>query len=98
VLAAGIGVILLREAGPAASLAPTLAALCGEAGVTPVLFDASGLAPLAECVTLTFPARAGLSAACTVLPPLQELLIDIARHRVRKVGEPLRARKITTEL
>jgi hypothetical protein len=35
-------------------------------------------------------------AALQLLPPLQHLLIEVAKTRVAEVGVPLRASKVTT--
>jgi len=95
---AGAGVVLFRAGGPTASLSAALARTCLEAGVTPVVFDASGETPVAGAITLTLPSSGGLSACVAALPPLQHLLLGLAQRRVQHLAEPKYARKITGEV
>jgi fructoselysine-6-P-deglycase FrlB-like protein len=90
-----LGVVLLRADEETAGLAQGLAEICVAAGVTPVVLDASILPDLAGCVTLRLPPSRGLAAALQLLPPLQHLLIEVAKTRVAEVGVPLRASKVT---
>lgn len=94
-LAPGFGVVLMRADDEAGRLLPGIAAICVDAGVTPVVFDAGDGAPIAGCVTLRFPPARGFAAALAMLPTLQMLLIEIARTRIERVGEPLRSQKVT---
>lgn len=91
-----LGVVLLRADEETAGLAQGLAEICAAAGVRPVVLDASVLPDLAGCVTLRLPPCRGLMAALQLLPPLQHLLIEVAKTRVAEVGVPLRASKVTT--
>ena len=96
VLRPGIGIVLLRADDETVDLFSGLAAICVGAGVTPVVFDASGREPLEGCVTLQLTAAAGFAAALATLPYLQALLIEIAKTRVEHVGEPIRSQKVTS--
>jgi fructoselysine-6-P-deglycase FrlB-like protein len=93
----GLGVVLLRAAGPSAALTGPLVQICLDAGVTPVVFDVSGEAALAGTVTVALPPATGLAAALLCILPLQQLLLDFAAARVERVGEPRHARKVTLE-
>jgi len=97
-LGGGVGVVLFRAGGPSAPLSAALALTCLEAGVIPVVFDASGEAPVAGAITLTLPSSGGLSTCVAALPPLQHLLLGLATRRVERPGEPRHARKITGEV
>ncbi len=96
-LETGVAVVLLRATGTSAALTETLVKTCLEAGVQPIVFDASGEAPIVGALNLLFPRAEGLAAAAMLLPTLQNLLLDIAATRVQKVGEPRRSSKITGE-
>lgn len=91
------GIVLLRPAGPSATLAPDLVAACRAAGCPVVIFDVSGEAPIADAVSITLPRRDGMAAVFAVLPGLQNLLVELAAHKVADVGIPLRSTKVTTE-
>jgi fructoselysine-6-P-deglycase FrlB-like protein len=95
VLGPGIGVVLLRDAGPNAAAAADLARTCAAAGTPPVILDASGEPALPDAFTVELPRHAGFAAAFAMLPALQELLIGVAGRRVPRVGEPLRSTKVT---
>jgi fructoselysine-6-P-deglycase FrlB-like protein len=92
------GVILLRPPGEAAMLAAALAASCREAGCPVAVFDCSGEPPIADGVTIRFPALHGMAAGFAILPALQRLLIEMAEQRVPQLGVPLRSSKVTTAL
>jgi fructoselysine-6-P-deglycase FrlB-like protein len=94
-LSPNLGVVLLRGADEWAEPTGKLGEICVGAGTVPVVFDASGQAPIAGAVTLAFPALEGLAAAIALLPTLQQLFIGLARQRVARVGEPLRSSKVT---
>lgn len=93
----GIGLVLLRAAGPSAALAPALVHDALQAGVKAVVIDASGEPPLPGTVNLLLPAHAGLGSAVAVALVLQGLLLAFAATRVDRVGEPRYARKVTLE-
>jgi len=95
VLAPGVGVVLLRDAGANAAAAASLAKVCASAGTAPVVLDASGEAALPEALTIALPRQEGFAAAFAMLPALQELVIGVAGRRVPRVGEPLRSTKVT---
>ena len=90
------GVLILRDAGPAAGLDAGLARDCREAGCPVVVLDASGAAPVPNTVTLPLPRRSGYAAALASLPTLQRVLIEVASRKVATVGTPVRSSKITT--
>ncbi len=94
-LSPDIGVIVLRPAGPMAASALALTHVCIEAGTSPVIFDVSGEAPVPGALTVALPRLRGLAAPIGILPALQQFLIGIAKHRVERVGEPLRSTKVT---
>ena len=90
-----IGVVLVRADDASAKLSVGLAEICLSAGVTPVVFDASGLPDMPGCVTIPLQQSSGLAAVIAALPPLQSLLLALAETRVENVGVPIRAQKIT---
>jgi fructoselysine-6-P-deglycase FrlB-like protein len=92
----GIGVVLLRSAGPDASGIEELARTASDAGCVTAIVDSSGLAPVATGRTHRLPAAAGLAAALQTLLFLQEVNVQVARRRIpRGVGSPLRTAKVT---
>ena len=95
VLTHEIGVVLFKCHDAAASLTDDLARVCVEAGTRPVIFDLSGDPDIPGGVTIRLPPLSGLAAALALLPPLQRLLIELAKLRVERVGEPLRSQKVT---
>jgi fructoselysine-6-P-deglycase FrlB-like protein len=94
-LSPALGVVLLRGDNEWSDSVRRQAESCIAAGTVPVVFDASGRAPVAGAITMSFPAMDGLGAALGLLPSLQQLLLRVARHRVKQVGEPLRSTKVT---
>jgi len=94
-LSPAVGVVLLRADNEWAQSIQRLAESCIAAGTAPVVLDASGRGPVAGAITMSFPAMAGLEAALGLLPSLQQLLLRVARHRVKQVGEPLWSAKVT---
>ena len=68
-----------------------------EAGAPLVIFDASGQAPVAGAVTLSFKPASGLAAIFAMLPVAQRLMIAFADARVDNAGTPVRSTKITQE-
>lgn len=90
-----IGVVMFRADDDCAHLSDGLAAICLSADVTPIVFDASGLEPIAGCVTVSLPRLSGLAAVIASLPALQTMLLELAQTRVENVGVPVRAKKVT---
>jgi fructoselysine-6-P-deglycase FrlB-like protein len=92
----GLGVVLLRSAGPDSASIPPIAASTVAAGCATVVFDASGAAALPGCVTVTLPPAVGLAAAAQMLLAFQPLNIAVACRRIAEhVGTPLRTSKVT---
>jgi fructoselysine-6-P-deglycase FrlB-like protein len=95
ILSPAMGIVLLRGPGEDESLNQRLIATCNDAGAATVVFDLSGAPDLAGAVSIDFPALAGFAAAFALLPTLQQLMIELAKLHVSRVGEPLRTRKVT---
>lgn len=94
-LSPAVGVILLRGDNEWSDSVKHLAETCIAAGTVPVVFDATGRTPVGGAITLSFPAMDGLGTALGLLPSLQQLLLRVARGRVKRVAEPLRSTKVT---
>ncbi|MER8806400.1 SIS domain-containing protein [Mesorhizobium australicum] len=90
-----IGVVLFRGADPTSELVTAMALSVVETGAPLVIFDASGQAPVARAVTLTFKPAAGMAAILAMLPVAQRLMIAFADGRVDNAGTPVRTTKIT---
>lgn len=90
-----IGVVLFRGADPTSELVTATALSVVETGAPLVIFDASGQAPVAGAVTLTFKPAAGMAAILAMLPVAQRLMIAFADGRVDNAGTPVRTTKIT---
>ncbi|RUX06176.1 SIS domain-containing protein [bacterium M00.F.Ca.ET.141.01.1.1] len=90
-----IGVILFRGNDPTSELVTAMALSVIEAGAPLVIFDASGQAPVAGAVTLSFRPASGMAAVFTMLPVAQRLMIAFADSRVDNAGTPVRTTKIT---
>ncbi|MBZ9906846.1 SIS domain-containing protein [Mesorhizobium sp. B2-7-3] len=90
-----IGVVLFRGADPTSELVTAMALSVVETGAPLVIFDASGQAPVAGAVTLTFKPAAGMAAILAMLPVAQRLMIAFADGRVDNAGTPVRTTKIT---
>ncbi|MER9957585.1 SIS domain-containing protein [Mesorhizobium australicum] len=90
-----IGVVLFRGADPTSELVTAMALSVVETGAPLVIFDASGQAPVAGAVTLTFKPAAGVAAILAMLPLAQRLMIAFADGRVDNAGTPVRTTKIT---
>jgi fructoselysine-6-P-deglycase FrlB-like protein len=92
----GVGVILLRGAGPDRDHIPPIAAATVAAGCQTVVIDASGTDMTGDCIRLPLRANAGLAAAADMLLCFQRLNIAVARRRVQGgIGTPLRTSKVT---
>jgi fructoselysine-6-P-deglycase FrlB-like protein len=93
ILDSGIGVVVLRA--DEAALSETLLRDSMRAGSPTVLLDASGGETQSGVIRISFAKSRDLAAAIALLPPLQRLVIEIARGRVPDVGTPRRSAKIT---
>jgi fructoselysine-6-P-deglycase FrlB-like protein len=91
------GVVFLRAAGPTASLTESLVQTCLRAGITPIVFDASGEPELSSTVTIPIAHHHGLSSAIATMLPLQKFVIGFAQQRIEDVAEPRFSSKVTAE-
>ena len=91
------GVVFLRSSGPTASLTESLVQTCLRAGITPVVFDASGEPALSSTVTIAIAQRHGLSSAIAAMLGLQQFVIGFARQRIEDIAEPRFSSKVTAE-
>jgi len=94
-LSPAVGIVLLRSANEWSDSVRRQAESCISAGTVPVLLDASGRPPVKGAITISFPTMDGFGAALGLLPSLQQPLLRVARHRIQRVGEPLRSTKVT---
>jgi fructoselysine-6-P-deglycase FrlB-like protein len=90
-----IGVVLFRGDDPTADLVTAMALSVVETGAPLIVFDASGMPPIAGAVTLRFKPASGLAAVFAMLPVAQRLMIAFADSRVENAGTPVRTTKIT---
>jgi len=95
ILGPKIGVVVVRADEPAAALCEDLARQTVEAGSPTVMIDASGQAGTSGALRLAVGKAQGLAANLALLPPVQRLVIEIARRRVADVGTPIRSGKVT---
>jgi fructoselysine-6-P-deglycase FrlB-like protein len=91
------GVVFLRAGGPTARLTESLVQTCLRAGITPVVFDASGEPELSSTVTIPISHHHGLSSAIAAMLPLQQFVIGFAQQRIEHVAEPRFSSKVTAE-
>jgi fructoselysine-6-P-deglycase FrlB-like protein len=93
ILDPSVGVVVLRadEAGSS----ETLLRESVEAGSPSVLLDAGGKKEISGSVRVSFPKSRDIAAAISMLPPVQKLVIEIARGRVADLGTPRRSTKVT---
>jgi fructoselysine-6-P-deglycase FrlB-like protein len=91
------GVVFLRASGPTANLTSSLVETCHRAGITPVVFDASGEPALPSTVTIPIAHHHGLSSAIAAMLPLQQFVIGFAQQRIQHVAEPRFSSKVTAE-
>jgi fructoselysine-6-P-deglycase FrlB-like protein len=91
------GVVFLRASGPTASLTSSLVETCLRAGITPVVFDASGEPVLSSIVTIPIAHHQGLSSTIAAMLPLQNFVIGFAQQRIEHVAEPRFSSKVTAE-
>ena len=95
-LSPGIALVLARQAGEDAATVTGVAEAAVRLGLTPILFDMSGGAPVEDAVTIPLPALEGLPALATFLPAAQALAIEAAALRIGEgFGTPLRSSKVT---
>jgi fructoselysine-6-P-deglycase FrlB-like protein len=90
-----IGIVLFRGKDPTADLVTAMALSVVETGAPLIVFDASGMSPVAGAVTLSFNPASGLAAVFAMLPVAQRLMIAFADSRVENAGTPVRTTKIT---
>ena len=90
-----IGVVLFRGNDPTAPLVTAMAQSVMQTGSPLVVFDTSGLDPIAGAVSIPFARASGLASVFAVLPVAQRLMIEFAATRVADAGTPLRSSKIT---
>ncbi|MET1028736.1 MAG: hypothetical protein ABWY00_16325 [Dongiaceae bacterium] len=95
ILGPKIGVVVVRADEPAAALCEDLARQTLEGGSPTVMLDASGQAGTSGALRLVVGQARGLAANLALLPPVQRLVIEIARRRVADVGTPIRSGKVT---
>jgi fructoselysine-6-P-deglycase FrlB-like protein len=93
ILGPGMGVVVLRAEETGSS--ETLLRESVEAGSPTVLFDAGTEETQSAAIHVPFPTSRDIAAALCMLPPLQRLVIEIARGRVADVGTPRRSSKVT---
>jgi fructoselysine-6-P-deglycase FrlB-like protein len=91
------GVVFLRASGPTSSLTESLVQTCLRAGITPVVFDASGEHELSNTVTVPIAFHHGLSSVIAAMLPLQQFVIGFAQQRIEHVAEPRFSSKVTAE-
>ncbi|SFO10607.1 Fructoselysine-6-P-deglycase FrlB with duplicated sugar isomerase (SIS) domain [Mesorhizobium sp. NFR06] len=90
-----VGIVLFRGKDSTADLVTAMAVSVVEAGAPLIVFDASGMSPVAGAVTLTFKPASGLAAIFAMLPVAQRLMIAFADSRVGNAGTPVRTSKVT---
>ncbi len=91
------GVVVLRASGPTASLTSSLIETCLRAGITPIVFDASGEPAISSTVSIPIDHHHGLSSAIAAMLPLQNFVIGFAQQRIEHVAEPRFSSKVTAE-
>lgn len=89
-------VVMLRGAGPDRDDLAQLAVECLDHGIAPVIFDASGRAPVAGAITVSLAQASGLALAVSALPVIQEVLVSAAARRLPDAGIPRRSDKVTS--
>jgi fructoselysine-6-P-deglycase FrlB-like protein len=91
-----VGVVMFRDADPSSTYVTSLAEFVVATSDSPlIVFDASGLPPIAGAQTILCPSASGLAASFSLLPPAQRFMVDFAASRVADVGTPLRCSKVT---
>ncbi len=96
-LGAKVGVIMFRDADGSARHVTSLAEFVLQSSASPVVvFDASGLPPIAGALTVPCPQAKGLAGAFALLPAAQRFMVDLAASRLPDAGTPVRCTKVTT--
>ena len=91
-----VGVALFRSGDASDRHVTSLAEFVVAQSNSPlIVFDASGLPPVAGALTLPCGRAEGLAAAFALLPAAQRFMVDFAATRVPDVGTPLRSSKVT---
>jgi fructoselysine-6-P-deglycase FrlB-like protein len=88
--------VFLRGAGSAADDIAPLARETASHGMTPLVFDASGVQPVPDALTVTLPPAAGIALALTALPVMQDILVSAAAKMLPDAGVPRRSTKVTS--
>lgn len=88
--------VMLRSAGNAADDLANIAQECVTHGMSPIVFDASGNAPVAGALTVNLPKAQGLALGISALPVIQEVLVSAAARMVQDAGLPQRSTKVTS--
>lgn len=92
----GVGIVLLRSAGPDKDSIPPIAKTCIAAGCKTVVLDASGEMLSDGCLRIALPTNSGLAAATQMLLSLQRLNIAVARRHIpHGIGTPRFTSKVT---
>jgi fructoselysine-6-P-deglycase FrlB-like protein len=92
----GVGVVLLRSAGPDFSSIAPIARTCVEAGCRTVIVDTSGEPVPDGCLCVSLPRNGGLAAAASILLTLQHFNITLARQNLLEgIGTPRFTSKVT---
>lgn len=92
----GVGVVLLRSAGPDCDGVAAVAAVALDAGCMTAVLDAADAPLPKECLRIQLPRNEGLAAAASALLTLQHLNIAVALRRIpHGIGTPLRTTKVT---
>lgn len=95
-LQSGIGIVLLRSAGPDKDSIAPIVKTCVEAGCKTIVLDASGETLPDGCLQVALPVQSGLAAATQMLLSLQRLNIAIARRHIPQgIGTPRFTSKVT---
>lgn len=94
-LAPDLGVVLFRGDDPTAGLVTAMATSVAATPSPLVVFDSSGLPPVAGAVTVPFAQAGGMAAIFAMLPAAQRLMVEFAAARVADAGTPVRSSKIT---
>lgn len=92
----GVGIVLLRSAGPDKDSIAPIAKTCVEAGCKTIVIDSSGDALPDGCLRIALPVQSGLGAATQMLLSLQRLNIAVARRHIpHGIGTPRFTSKVT---
>ena len=89
-------VMMLRGAGPDADDIGPLAAECVSYGISPIVIDAWGRAPIAGAITVTLPECGGYALTFAGLPVAQEIIVCASERRIPDAGIPRRSAKVAS--